>query len=99
MTLRQQVRIRNGNGTDGHRDFGGRAPGIKRRVAPGGPHGFLLEAGKQPVILDARKQSQYDLNPIKDIKILKGGLGAWTETRSDISPLGQEMYKALLGGS
>ena len=40
----------------------------------------------------------------KDVKILKGGLGAWTnaglpiETRSDISPLGQEMYKALLGG-
>ena len=118
----------------------------------------LLEAGKQPVILDAREQSQYDLNPIKihgsirlspedlksggaaslelettrpviayctsqnehasasvardlrklgfkDVKILRGGLGAWTnaglpiETRSDISPLGQEMYKALLGGS
>jgi 3-mercaptopyruvate sulfurtransferase SseA len=41
----------------------------------------------------------------KDVKILKGGLGAWTnaglpiETRTDISPLGQEMYKALLGGS
>ena len=40
----------------------------------------------------------------KDVKILKGGLGAWTnaglpiETRSDISPLGQELYKALLGG-
>jgi len=41
----------------------------------------------------------------KDVKILKGGLGAWTnaglpiETRSDISAVGQEMYKALLGGS
>jgi rhodanese-related sulfurtransferase len=117
----------------------------------------LLETGKQPVILDVRQQTQYDLNPIKihgslriapeelkdggvanldldtarpvvayctsqdeqtsanvardlrklgfkDVKILKGGLGAWTnaglpiETRQDISPLGQEMYKALLGG-
>jgi 3-mercaptopyruvate sulfurtransferase SseA len=41
----------------------------------------------------------------KDVKILKGGLGAWTnaglpiETRSDISAVGQEMYKALLGVS
>jgi 3-mercaptopyruvate sulfurtransferase SseA len=41
----------------------------------------------------------------KDVKILKGGLGAWTnaglpiETRTDISVVGQEMYKALLGGS
>ena len=41
----------------------------------------------------------------KDVKILKGGLGAWTnaglpiETRADISAVGQEMYKALLGGS
>jgi rhodanese-related sulfurtransferase len=25
----------------------------------------LLEAGKHPVILDARQQAQYDLNPIK----------------------------------
>ena len=41
----------------------------------------------------------------KDVKILKGGLQAWTnaglpiETRTDISAVGQEMYKALLGGS
>jgi len=41
----------------------------------------------------------------KDVRILKGGLGAWTnsglpiETRSDISDVGQELYKALLGGS
>lgn len=40
----------------------------------------------------------------KDIKILKGGLQAWTnaglpiETHSDISAVGKEMYKALLGG-
>ena len=38
----------------------------------------------------------------KDVKILKGGLGAWInaglpiETRSDISAVGQEIYKALL---
>ena len=41
----------------------------------------------------------------KDVKILKGGLGAWTnaglpiESRADISAVGQEMYKALLGSS
>jgi 3-mercaptopyruvate sulfurtransferase SseA len=41
----------------------------------------------------------------KDVKILKGGLGAWTnaglpiETRSDMSPVGAELYKALLGTS
>ena len=41
----------------------------------------------------------------KDVKILKGGLGAWTnaglpiETRTDISPVGIEMYKALIGTS
>jgi 3-mercaptopyruvate sulfurtransferase SseA len=40
----------------------------------------------------------------KDVKILKGGLGAWTnaglpiETRTDITPVGVEMYKALIGG-
>lgn len=40
-----------------------------------------------------------------DVKILKGGLGAWTnaglpiETRADISPVGVELYKALIGGS
>jgi 3-mercaptopyruvate sulfurtransferase SseA len=39
----------------------------------------------------------------KDVKILKGGLGAWTnaglpiETRADISPVGIELYKALMG--
>ena len=46
---------------------------------------------------DLRKQG------FKDVLILKGGLGAWTnaglpiETRSDISAVGQEFYKALLG--
>ena len=41
----------------------------------------------------------------KDVKILKGGLGAWTnaglpiETRSEISALGVELYKALIGGA
>jgi 3-mercaptopyruvate sulfurtransferase SseA len=41
----------------------------------------------------------------KDVRILKGGLGAWTnaglpiESRADISPLGQELYKALAGGN
>ena len=41
----------------------------------------------------------------KDVKILKGGLGAWTnaglpiDARSDISAVGQELYKALLGSS
>jgi 3-mercaptopyruvate sulfurtransferase SseA len=41
----------------------------------------------------------------KDVKILKGGLGAWTnaglpiETRTDMSPVGTELYKALLGTS
>ena len=41
----------------------------------------------------------------KDVKILKGGLGAWTnaglpiETRTDISAVGVELYKALIGGA
>jgi 3-mercaptopyruvate sulfurtransferase SseA len=41
----------------------------------------------------------------KNVFILKGGLGAWTvaglpiETRSDISPVGLELYKALAGGN
>jgi rhodanese-related sulfurtransferase len=40
----------------------------------------------------------------RDVKILKGGLGAWTnaglpiEARSDISAVGVEFYKALAGG-
>jgi rhodanese-related sulfurtransferase len=40
----------------------------------------------------------------RDVKILKGGLGAWTnaglpiESRSDISAVGVELYKALAGG-
>jgi S1-C subfamily serine protease/rhodanese-related sulfurtransferase len=40
----------------------------------------------------------------RDVKILKGGLGAWTnaglpiEARSDISQVGVEFYKALAGG-
>src|SRR3982074_2170376 len=41
----------------------------------------------------------------KDVKILKGGLGAWTnaglpiETRSDLSQVGGELYKAVAGGA
>lgn len=41
----------------------------------------------------------------REVWILKGGLGAWTnaglpiETRSDISPVGIEIYKALAGGT
>jgi rhodanese-related sulfurtransferase len=41
----------------------------------------------------------------KDVRILKGGLGAWTnaglpiESRSDISAVGLELYKALAGGN
>ena len=41
----------------------------------------------------------------KDVRILKGGLGAWTNAglpigaRGDISAVGQEMYKALLASS
>ncbi|HEV8438741.1 MAG TPA: hypothetical protein VGT40_11650 [Methylomirabilota bacterium] len=41
----------------------------------------------------------------KEVFILKGGLGAWTnsglpiESRSDISQVGLELYKALAGGN
>jgi rhodanese-related sulfurtransferase len=41
----------------------------------------------------------------KNVLILKGGLGAWTnaglpiETRADISAVGLELYKALAGGN
>jgi 3-mercaptopyruvate sulfurtransferase SseA len=41
----------------------------------------------------------------KEVFILKGGLGAWTnsglpiETRSDISAVGVEIYKALASGN
>ncbi len=41
----------------------------------------------------------------KDVRILKGGLGAWTnaglpiESRSDLSQVGVELYKALAGES
>jgi S1-C subfamily serine protease/rhodanese-related sulfurtransferase len=40
----------------------------------------------------------------KDVRVIKGGLGAWTnagmpiESRSDISQIGVELYKALAGG-
>ena len=112
----------------------------------------MIEAGKSPTILDARKSDSYeqlplkipgsirvvpedlansmaglDLDParpviaycsspdeetsarvardlrktgFKDVRILKGGLGAWTnaglpiETRSDLSQVGLELYKA-----
>jgi len=41
----------------------------------------------------------------KDVRILKGGLGAWTnaglpiESRADLSQVGMELYKALATGS
>ena len=41
----------------------------------------------------------------KDVRILKGGLTAWTnaglpiESRSDLSQVGLELYKALAGGN
>jgi len=41
----------------------------------------------------------------KDVRVLKGGLGAWTnaglpiETRADLSQVGVELYKALAGGN
>ena len=117
----------------------------------------LIEGGKAPTIIDARRSDLYeqlpltirgsvrvapenlaasmaglDLDPtrpvvaycscpdeetsarvarelrkmgFKDVKILKGGLGAWTnaglpiETRSDLSQVGVELYKALAGGN
>lgn len=117
----------------------------------------MIESGKAPTILDARKSDSYeqlplkipgsvrvvpedlansmaglDLDParpvvaycscpdeetsarvardlrkmgFKDVRILKGGIGAWTnaglpiETRSDLSAVGLELYKALAGGN
>jgi len=117
----------------------------------------LLESGKDPVLMDARRTEAYETLPLripnsvrlapeeltsgvsgleldaarpvvvyctepneaisarvarelrklgfKDVRILKGGLGAWTnaglpiETRSDISAVGLEIYKALAGGN
>ncbi|HWN03080.1 MAG TPA: trypsin-like peptidase domain-containing protein [Candidatus Dormibacteraeota bacterium] len=117
----------------------------------------MIEAGKAPTILDARKSDSYEQLPLKipgsirvvpedlansmagleldpahpvvaycsspdeetsarvarelrkmgfkDVRILKGGLGAWTnaglpiETRSDLSQVGLELYKALAGGN
>jgi len=41
----------------------------------------------------------------KDVRILKGGIGAWTnaglpiESRSDLSQVGMEMYKAMATGN
>ena len=41
----------------------------------------------------------------KDVNVLKGGLGAWTnaglpiESRSDLSQVGVELYKALAGSN
>ncbi len=41
----------------------------------------------------------------KDVRILKGGIGAWTnsglpiESRSDLSQVGLEMYKAMATGN
>jgi len=41
----------------------------------------------------------------KDVRVLKGGMGAWTnaglpsETRSDISAVGVELYKAMASGN
>jgi len=117
----------------------------------------MIESGKSPIVLDARKSDAYeqlplkipgsvrvvpedlansmaglDLDParpviaycscpdedtsarvardlrkmgFKDVRILKGGIGAWTnaglpiETRSDLSQVGLELYKALAGGN
>ena len=117
----------------------------------------LLESGKEPVLIDARRSEAYEALPLripnsvrlapeelssgisgleldaarpvvaycteanettsarvarelrklglKDVRVLKGGLGAWTnaglpiETRSDISAVGLEIYKALAGGN
>ena len=117
----------------------------------------MIEAGKSPTVLDARKSDAYEQLPLKipgsirvvpedlansmvgldldparpviaycsspdeetsarvarelrrtgfrDVRILKGGLGAWTnaglpiETRSDLSQVGLELYKALAGGN
>ena len=117
----------------------------------------LLESGKDPVLMDARRTEAYETLPLRipnsvrlapeeltsgvsgleldaarpvvvyctepneaisarvarelrklgfrDVRILKGGLGAWTnaglpiETRSDISAVGLEIYKALAGGN
>jgi S1-C subfamily serine protease/rhodanese-related sulfurtransferase len=117
----------------------------------------MIEAGKEPTIVDARRSDVYEQLPLtirgsvrvapedlatsmagleldknrpliaycscpdeetsarvakelrkmgfKDVKILKGGIGAWTnaglpiETRSDLSQVGVELYKALAGGN
>lgn len=59
----------------------------------------LQEATSARVAKDLRKLG------FKDVLVLKGGLGAWTnsglpiETRSDISAVGLELYKALAGGT
>jgi S1-C subfamily serine protease/rhodanese-related sulfurtransferase len=52
----------------------------------------------------ARMTQELRRRGFKDVKILKGGLGAWIigglpiETRSDLSQVGVELYKALAGG-
>jgi S1-C subfamily serine protease/rhodanese-related sulfurtransferase len=57
------------------------------------------EATSARVAKDLRKLG------FKDVRALKGGMGAWTnaglpiETRSDISAVGLELYKALAGGT
>ncbi len=59
----------------------------------------LEEATSARVAKDLRKLG------FKDVRVLKGGMGAWTnaglpiETRSDISAVGLELYKALAGGT
>ena len=53
----------------------------------------------------ARVASKLRKLGFKDVRILKGGLGAWTnaglpiESRSDLSQVGLELYKALATGS
>ncbi len=117
----------------------------------------MIESGKSPTVLDARRSDAYEQLPLripgsvrvvpedlanslagldldqtrpvvaycscpdeetsarvardlrkmgfKDVRILKGGIGAWTnaglpiETRSDLSQVGLELYKALAGGN
>ena len=87
------------------------------RLAPeeltSGVSGLELDAAR-PVIVyctdpneatSARVARELRKLGFKDVRILKGGLGAWTnaglpiETRSDISAVGVEIYKALAGGT
>ena len=87
------------------------------RLAPeelsSGVSGLELDAARRVVVyctepneaISARESRELRKLGFKDVRILKGGLGAWTnaglpiETRSDISAVGLEIYKALAGGT